>query len=143
MAAGVAGLDPSPTNVQPGQFGTVFKELLDGNVTHMQLRRQRVFLLHSHSQLLKNLCEEDKKKIGISYFIYTQSQLMNTDTNKCVKQTRQRKSLVVITEGAGGKANMTKAVMQQRNCYLNRFIRKLWAYCMQSLLYQMGNNPPI
>lgn len=32
-----AGLDPGSANVQPGQLGTVLKELLDGDVTHMQL----------------------------------------------------------------------------------------------------------
>lgn len=36
-AAAVAGLDPGPANVQPGQLGTVLKKLLDGNMTHVQL----------------------------------------------------------------------------------------------------------
>lgn len=55
-AAAAAGLDPGPANVQPRQLGTVLEELLDGDVTHVQLRRQRVFFLHGHSQLLEDLC---------------------------------------------------------------------------------------
>lgn len=54
-SAAAAGLDPGPANVQPGQLGAIFKELFDGNVTHVQLRCQRVFLLHGNCQLLKDL----------------------------------------------------------------------------------------
>lgn len=51
-----AGLDPGPADVQPRQLGAVLKQLLDGDVAHVQLRQQRVFLLHGHGQLLKHLC---------------------------------------------------------------------------------------
>lgn len=54
--AAAAGLDTGPANVQPWKLGTVFKELLDGDVTHVQLRRQRVFFLHGHGKLLEDLC---------------------------------------------------------------------------------------
>lgn len=36
-AVAAAGLHAGPADVQPGQFGTVLKELLNGDVTHMQL----------------------------------------------------------------------------------------------------------
>lgn len=71
-SAAAAGLDPGPANVQPGQLGAIFKELFDGNVTHVQLRCQRVFLLHGNCQLLKDLCEEREEGWieGISIFIH-------------------------------------------------------------------------
>lgn len=52
-----AGLDPGPgsADLQPGKLGTVLEELLDSDMTNVQLRRQRVFLLYSHRQLLKHL----------------------------------------------------------------------------------------
>lgn len=65
VPAPAAGLDPGPADVQPGQLGAVFKQLLDGYMTHVQLRQQRVFLLHGHSQLLKHLCRGEKKT-GVS-----------------------------------------------------------------------------
>lgn len=37
VKAAVTGLDPSPADLEPGQLGTVFEELLDGDVTHVQL----------------------------------------------------------------------------------------------------------
>ena len=49
-----AGFDPRPADLQPGQLGTVLEELLDGDVTNVQLRRQRVLLLHCPGQLLKH-----------------------------------------------------------------------------------------
>lgn len=45
-AAAAASLDSGPANVQPGQLGAVFKELLNGDVTYVQLGCQRVLLLH-------------------------------------------------------------------------------------------------
>jgi len=53
--AAAAGLHPDPADVQPGQLGTVLKELLDGDVTHVELGRQRVFFLHGIRQLLEYL----------------------------------------------------------------------------------------
>lgn len=73
-AAAVAGLDPGPANVQPWQLGTVLKELLDGDVTNVQLWCQWVFFLHGHSQLFKYLCGgRERQETRIDSFSHTRS----------------------------------------------------------------------
>lgn len=58
----VACLHSGPADLQPGQLGTVLEELLDGNVPHVQLGRQRVLLLHGSGQLLKHFYRWGRKE---------------------------------------------------------------------------------
>ena len=77
LTSAAAGLHPGPADVQPWQFFTVLKELLNGNMTHMQLWRQGVLLLHGGRQLFKYICEKRTswKKMRVSLFIHMQNQL--------------------------------------------------------------------
>lgn len=64
-AAAAAGPDAGSADVQPGQLGTVLEELLDGDVAHVQLRRQRVLLLDGRRQLLEHLCGADRQGVSV------------------------------------------------------------------------------
>lgn len=72
----VAGPHPCPADLQPGQLGTVLEELLDGNVSDVQLGGQGVLLLHSDAQLLKDFYRravEDRKdegRVGVICFVW-------------------------------------------------------------------------
>lgn len=60
---GVARFDPCPANLKPWELGAVLKELLNGNVADMELRCQRVLLLHSYWKLFKGLCGRMKERV--------------------------------------------------------------------------------